>query len=286
MKENTEHILTTINQIDLVESKMLSMPQVECSVAHHFGPGVYMRQVSIPADTFSIGHHQNTEHLNHMIKGRVIMLNDDGTTSELIAPVIYTAKPGRKIGYIVEDMVWINIYATEETDIDILEKTYLTKSDFWVNDNKEKMNIEYLSRHNDRKDFKKMLKDLGVSGDLVETQSKNEEDRINISNIKIKVSESSIEGKGLFALTPFKAGELISNARINGKRTQAGRYTNHSIDPNAIMQEQGKDINLVAIKDINGCFGGNLGEEITVDYRQAFKLTKKIGDICLQLQQQ
>jgi hypothetical protein len=32
------------------------------------------------------------------------------------------------------------------------------------------------------------------------------------------------------------------------------------------------DINLIAIKKISGCHGGNLGEEITIDYRQAVSL--------------
>ena len=32
------------------------------------------------------------------------------------------------------------------------------------------------------------------------------------------------------------------------------------------------NIDLVAIKDISGCCGGDLGEEITIDYRQAVSL--------------
>ena len=278
-----EHLLTTSDKVELVEGKMLAMPQVECSVKHHFGPGVYMREVSIPADTFSIGHYQNTTHLNHMVKGRVIMLNDDGTTSELVAPIIYTSKPGRKIGYIVEDMVWLNIYPTNETDIDILENTYLTKSNTWEADNESKKALEYVARHHDREDFKLMLDDVGVTRELVEAQSKNKIDLINLGSIKVKVSDSPIEGKGLFALSPFSEGELISPARISGKRTEAGRFTNHSANPNAMMKEaENGNINLVAIKDIKGCQGGDSGEEITIDYRQAVSLTKQVGVICQQ----
>jgi len=33
------------------------------------------------------------------------------------------------------------------------------------------------------------------------------------------------------------------------------------------------DIDLVAIRDIDGCKGGSLGEEITIDYRQALSLS-------------
>jgi hypothetical protein len=33
------------------------------------------------------------------------------------------------------------------------------------------------------------------------------------------------------------------------------------------------DINLVALRDIAGCMGGNMGEEITIDYRAALRLS-------------
>ena len=44
-----------------------------------------------------------------------------------------------------------------------------------------------------------------------------------------------------------------------------------------MVQGEDLDINLVAIKDIRGCHGGDNGEEITIDYRQAVSLTKQIG---------
>lgn len=209
------------------------------------------------------------------------MLNDDGTTTELVAPIIFTSKPGRKVGYIVEDMVWLNIYPTNETDIDKLEETFLTKSDTWKSDNTDKMNIQYLEHHADREDFKRMLDDVGYSSIDVDLQSSNKADLMNVSNIKIKVSDSPIEGKGLFSLSVFSKDEIICPARISGKRTQAGRYTNHSSHPNAVMKISGfGDIDLVALREIKGCQGGGQGEEITIDYRQAVSLTKQIGDVC------
>jgi len=140
-----------------------------------------------------------------------------------------------------------------------------------------------VARHNDREDFKKMLSDVSVSGDIVESQSKNLTDRIDLSSVMVKVSDSSIEGKGLFALSPICEGEIILPARLNGNRTQAGRYTNHSANPNAMMKaSENGNIDLVAIKDIKGCQGGDSGEEITIDYRQAVSLTKQVGAICQQ----
>ena len=68
--------------------------------------------------------------------------------------------------------------------------------------------------------------------------------------------------------------ELIAPARLDGQRTPAARYINHSRMPNAdaAMTETG-DIYLFALRPIAGCRGGQLGEEITIDYRRFLNLT-------------
>ena len=74
------------------EKTMLQMQQVECSVVHHFGPGVCIREVFMPAGTLAIGHKQKFDHLNVMLRGKVMVANDDGTTQILTAPVIFTVE--------------------------------------------------------------------------------------------------------------------------------------------------------------------------------------------------
>ena len=106
--------------VERIEQFMLSEQQVECPVIHRYGPGVYIRELKIPAGTLAVGHHQNFEHTNIMLKGRVTMLHDDGSTTELVAPALFIGKPGRKIGYIHEDMVWLNVYATNEQIAEII----------------------------------------------------------------------------------------------------------------------------------------------------------------------
>jgi hypothetical protein len=87
------------------------------------------------------------------------------------------------------------------------------------------------------------------------------------------VAPSNIDGQGLIVTGNIVAGEIIAPARLNGLRTPAGRFTNHSKNPNAMMilLDNG-DINLVATIAIDGCQGGNLGKEVTIDYRQALSL--------------
>lgn len=257
--------------IDSVIENILEFPQAPCPVRHIFGAGIYIREVSISAGVFSIGHYQKTTHMNHMLKGRVIMMNEDGATSEVVGPCTFVSQPGRKVGLILEDMVWHNIYPTNETDIDALEEMFLDKNEMSMENNKQQADIEFIMNHDVREDFKVMLKDLSVTAELVQEQSENESDQIPFpsGDYKMKISKSYIQGKGVFVTSPVVSGEIIAPARINGKRTPAGRYANHSYKPNAKMVLLGNgNINLVALTNIDGCYGGGHGEEVTVDYRQ------------------
>jgi len=263
--------MLSAGEMDSVIEQVLQFPQAPCPVRHIFGAGIYIREVSIAAGVFSIGHHQKTEHMNHMVKGRVIMLNDDGTTTEVAAPAIFVSQPGRKVGLILEDMVWHNIYPTDETDIDTLEEMYLDKSEIWKEHDSQQADIEYIMNHRNRADFALMLEDLSVTAEKVREQSEIEDDQIPMppGEYKMKIAKSYIEGKGVFVTAPVKEGETIAPARIGGKRTPAGRYANHSPAPNAkmVLRYNG-DIDLVATEAIDGCHGGDHGQEVTVDYRQ------------------
>ncbi len=264
--------------LHVVESILLTLPQVECSVVHRFGPGIYIRELSIPAGTFAVGHYQNFEHVNIMLKGKVIMVREDDSTVTIDAPYFDIGKPGRKIGYIVEDMVWQNIYATEETDVEKLEAHFLTKSTEFLNREKVLKPLSYIA---DQQDFETFLEEYNLDPDIVRMQSLNEADAIELpkGSYKFQVGTSPIEGKGLFASASIKVREIIGPARIKAGRTIVGRFTNHSVYPNAEMYYDVKNVTywLVAIHDIEGRKGGESGEEITVDYRQVLKLRGEIS---------
>lgn len=263
-------------KIERLEGAMLALPQVDCPVEHIFGPGLYIRQVTLPAGALAVGHHQKQDHLNVLLSGVVAMVEGD-FVHVVKAPLVYVGKPGRKVGYVVETAVWQNIYATEERDIETLEKMFLEKSETSEAFAALSVKAEQLFRKPDREDFEKLISVAGFSTELVRSQSENESDMIPMPPeyaSRYTVRSSSIEGLGGFCSSPAKAGEVIAPARLAGMRTPAGRFTNHSADPNAdlIMAENG-DVWLVAKRDIIGCLGGNVGEEITVNYRQSLALS-------------
>ena len=105
-----------------------AQPQIQCEEKHHFGPNIYIKEVTMPAGALIIGKHHRMEHLCNMVSGRMYILQDDGSKKELVAPMTFMAKPGRKVAYIVETVVFQNIYSTSETDIEKLENMFVDNS--------------------------------------------------------------------------------------------------------------------------------------------------------------
>ncbi|WP_297505654.1 hypothetical protein [Ferrovum sp.] len=257
--------------VEDLERVMLDMEQAECPVTHHFGPGVYVREVRMKAGTFAVGHHQNGEHLNVFISGKVLMFREDGTTQVLTAPMTFVGKPGRKVGLILEDVIWQNVYATDERDVEKLEARFITKSDTWTADQAQRLALARVEIP--RVDYAAVLSEFGIPHETALAVSRNEADLVEIPLTTVQVAPSPIDGRGLFATSAFAPGDVIAPARVGGKRTQAGRYTNHSPAPNARMVARGAGVDLVAIAPIAGCRGGQLGDEITIDYREALRLS-------------
>lgn len=268
------NIVTFENKVKKLLKFSLAQEQIPCPVIHRFGPGIYIREVSMSAGTFAIGHHQKTEHTNILLKGSVTMYKEDNTTEKLEAPMLIIMPPGRKVGFVNEDTVWLNVYSTTETDIEKLEEMFLDKTKSPKGKSKSKKTL-FIKEN--REDFLDVISLLGFTKEQVQQMSQYEEDLIPFpfGSYSVAVLPSPIHGKGLFATADIKSGDIIAPGRIDNKRTPAGRYTNHGVLPNARMDMlPNGDVNLVAIQDIKGSTGGEKGEEVTVDYYHAFTNTR------------
>lgn len=282
----TCNLLAPIDLTDQVEAKLLELPQVDCPVLHHFGPGVYIREVRMPAGSLILGHRHRNAHTNILVQGRLKFLNEGGEVVELVAPAVLTSNPGRKLAYIIEDTVWQNVYATEEKDVEKLEAVLLDKSDAWLEHEDRVFKLEESLKLEDREDFQKVITAFGMDEEFVSSISRSEDDQISFpagTALKVALHPSPIHGTGVFSSFPIAAFEVIGPARLKGKRTPLGRYTNHSMNPNAffVKNDEG-DIYAMASRDIRGCQGGDNGEEITVDYYQALRVN---NNFCKELEQ-
>lgn len=266
-----------VRNIRALERRVMQHEQVPCPVIHRFGPGIYIREIHMPAGAFAIGARHLTEHYNIMLKGRVTVANDNGTTTELFAPMAFVGKPGQKVGYVHEDVVWQNVYATDETDIETLEAMFVDKGDVWEEDAAARRKPD-LQAEIDQADYLRVLAEHGITQAQAWAESTHTNDLrpFPYGSYKVMVTDSPRHGRGLFATAPVEAGEVIAPARIAGRRTPAGRYTNHSARPNArFVLRQNGDLDLVATCPIAGMHGGRHGEEITIDYRHALELRSK-----------
>lgn len=278
LAQNRPRAIAMHEGVEELEAAMLEFNQVECPVVHRFGPDIYIREVTLPAGIFALGHNQKKDHFNQVLSGKVAMV-EDGEVVVVEAPFTNTGRPGRKLGKVLEECVWQNIYPnpTNSRDIDWLESQFLDKSDTFIEYDAKLVEIETALNQHNRDDFNLVLSEYGSNPELVRDQSENQSDQIPMPEgweSFTQVRPSEIEGNGLFTSFPIPGGNVVAPARIGGKRTPAGLFVNHSVDPNCIFRKtETGDIYLFTIKDVGGCAGGSKGEELTVDYRQSLSLS-------------
>jgi hypothetical protein len=126
----------------------------------------------------------------------------------------------------------------------------------------------------DRADYRAFLDEFGIDDEVITSLLHKTDDLTPFPDCYtgiLRFNASSIEGIGLFANRRIIGGETFAPARLDGMRTPGGRFVNHAISPNSRFEPIGKDLWLVANRDIPE------GEEITLDYREA--LLTNIGTL-------
>lgn len=118
----------TKSDIERIEKNLLQLAQVDVPLIHRFAPGVYFREVEMPAGSLVIGHEHKTDHFNVVLTGRAVVMMD-GVVRHIKAPDVFRSAPGvRKVLFIQETMRWATIHPTTETDLAKLEDDLIVKS--------------------------------------------------------------------------------------------------------------------------------------------------------------
>lgn len=107
------------DRVQRLEDALTQYPQAECPTRHHFAPGVYVREMTVPKTVTATGAVHKTEHLT-IICGHCVLTTDEGP-KEFKGYHVIASKPGAKRAiYAIEETIVTTIHPTEETDLDRL----------------------------------------------------------------------------------------------------------------------------------------------------------------------
>ncbi len=117
------------------EAIMKTMPDARhlTKLFHHFAPGLYARELHIPAGMTLTGQIHKFKNLNILSQGTMLVSTEEGVI-EVSAPFTVVSPAGTKrIAYAKTDCVWTTILATDETNVPTIERLFVTDSeDEWL----------------------------------------------------------------------------------------------------------------------------------------------------------
>ena len=104
-----------------LEAEILAGAQVDCPTKHYFSPGLYAREMFIPAGTVLTGATHKVRHLAVFVGD--ISVWEHGKVTRLTGHHTFISEPGAKrAGYAHADTYCTGFFPTEKTDVQELER--------------------------------------------------------------------------------------------------------------------------------------------------------------------
>ncbi len=104
------------------------LTDLDFPVEHFFAPHVYARQMMLPEGGLIVGKIHKHSHVNIISKGHCYVLTDNGAV-ELKAPCTFISEAATKrVVLVIEETMWTTIHATDETDLDRIEKYVIAET--------------------------------------------------------------------------------------------------------------------------------------------------------------
>jgi len=96
-----------------------------------FGAAMYARELSLGKGAIIIGRIHKHPTVNVLLKGKLLVVSEGGRRT-VEAPCTYISEPGiKKIGYVLEDCVWLNVIMTDvvgEENLDLIANNHTAQS--------------------------------------------------------------------------------------------------------------------------------------------------------------
>lgn len=260
------------NLFERFENHLLSLPQIQESgyqLKEYVSGGLYCRQITIPKGACITGRIYKFDHVEILLSGDISILAADGGEKRHSGLKVIEAQSGkRQAGFAHEETVWLTINPVPDIPLDkMLDWTSVLTYD------------DYYRFHEalDVADYANFLAGSGLSEDEMESLVRSE-DVVDMPEAfaHIKTAPSFRQGDGLFSDITLRRGEHICPTLIGGKRTIAGRYSNHGLHANSAPCIKDGEFYAIAVRDIPA------GDEITINYRDVLKFREGLrSGICL-----
>ncbi len=105
--------------IDDLEAALAALPPAEMPVTHRWTPGLYIREILIPAGTIATSMEHKTEHPFVLSAGVVEVVDSHGNAQLLQAPHTGITLPGTKRALrALTDVVWTTFHVTDKQDVE------------------------------------------------------------------------------------------------------------------------------------------------------------------------
>lgn len=120
-----------MNFIDNIESAMQSLNNpVDCPLIHRFSPGLYIREIFMPAGTWLTSKIHKTEHPFVILSGIVSTWTKEEGAIIMMAGTIRITKPDtRRVLFALVDTKWATFHPTDEVDLKKIEEDIIFKHD-------------------------------------------------------------------------------------------------------------------------------------------------------------
>lgn len=99
-----------------------------CPLKHSFGDGIYVREIFNPKGALIITKIHKKTHPFFLLKGKMLIATEKGI-EQIEAPYQGMTKAGTKRAiYVLEDVTFITVHATDKTDLDEIEDEIISKN--------------------------------------------------------------------------------------------------------------------------------------------------------------
>lgn len=120
----------TLQDIQKLQGVCSTLPQVELGNEHYFAPGMYARELFMPAGVLVVGQIHKFKHISIMAYGDVTVYTEqDGGKRYRGYNVVISEAGAKRVLYPHADTMWTTVHATDLTNVADIEAQLIEPDD-------------------------------------------------------------------------------------------------------------------------------------------------------------